>query len=411
MPKINPADAETSRILELQRASADRTRIPETLTLAAVSSLLLVFGMLIWALPRADYSADENRALAPFPDFSLSALAEGKFTSGIADFYSDHFALRRYFVEAKAIFELAQLKFQNNDTLPASGAKLAKRLEYDSYTNAEKNLAAIGEFSDVLGKLGIPLTVAFPPRSIDVFASDLHPLYGSDRSGAVWSVIESSGIESVDLLAPLAARSAEGDYVWYRTDHHWTTLGAYVAYAELAPALGYEAYPPGFFTPERVSDNFYGTTWSASGMRWTPPDSIDYLRFPGDGEYIVENVLTGRTTSGFYQRDYLEEKDKYSSFLGVNSAHLRVRGPNSEALPTLLIIKDSYAHSLAPFLALHFNLEIVDLRFYTGSTAALALSAGADAALILVGADSLASSSDLALLRYGLASLVPSGSE
>lgn len=404
MPKIHPADAETSRILEIQRSAAERTRLPDSLVLAVVSALLFIFGALVWLLPRAEYSADENRALAPLPKFSIPALTGGRLSADISDFYSDHFPLRQYFIGTKAILELSQLKLQNNNTIPASGSKLVKRLEYSDYSKAEKNLSAISQFAEALDGLGIPLTVAFAPRSIDVFAADLNPLYGSDRSGRIWSVIEESGVENIDLRTPLTALSAKREYVWYRTDHHWTTLGAHTAYAELADKLGYTPYPLDYFTAERVSDEFYGTTWSASGMRWTAPDSIDYYRFEGDENFSVENVLTGRTT-GLYVREYLDQKDKYSSFLGQNSAHLRVRGPKSDSLPTLFIIKDSYAHSLAPFLALHFNLEIVDLRYYTGSPAALALETGSDRVLILVGADSLASSDDLTLLRYGLSSL------
>lgn len=405
MPKINPADAETARILKIQSVSAARTRAADRLAVTLAAALLFVFGILLWALPRESFSEDENRTLADLPAFSAQSVSSGKFTSGIADFYSDHFPLRRYFVGAKAVLELGQLKMQNNGVIPGSGGVLVKRLEYTDYTAAEKNLDAIKEFGDALDAVGIPLTVAFAPRSIDVYADSLNPLWGDDRAREIWNVITESGLPNTDLRSPLAALAGNGEYVWYRTDHHWTTRGAYEAYKILAGQLGYTAMPQEYFTVEEASDSFRGTTYSSSGMYATPPDTIEYYRFPGDDSYTVENVLTEKTQSGFYMREYLNAKDKYSSFLGMNSAHLSVVEENGgEDKPTLLIIKDSFAHSLAPFLAIHFDLEIIDLRFFNGSPAALALESGADAVLILVGADSLAVSDDLTLLRYGLSS-------
>lgn len=403
MPKINPADAETQRILEIQDAAAGRTKTADSLTVVLLVALFITFGALIWTLPHQTFSHDENRALASFPAFSAESLTSGKYTSGIADFYSDQFPLRRYFVGAKAVLELGQLKMQNNGVIPGAGGVLAKRLEYSDYSAARKNLEAISEFRRVLGDAGIPITVAFAPRSVDVFKDSLPPLWGSDRADGIWNFIAASGVQNIDLRTPLTSLACAGEYVWYRTDHHWTTAGAYEVYKILADPLGYDAMPIAYFTVERVSDVFFGTTYSSSGMSRTPPDSMEYYRFEGDGNYTVENPLTGRVNSGFYERDYLLVKDKYSSFLGMNSAHIRVSESGGEK-PTLLVVKDSYAHSLAPFLAIHFNLEIIDLRYFTGSPAALAAETGASAVLILVGADNLAISDDLTLLKYGLAS-------
>ena len=139
-------------------------------------------------------------------------------------------------------------------------------------------------------------------------------------------------------------------------------------------------------------------------MKWTRPDRIEFYHYPGDEEFTVKNVLTGEVMQGFYAPAYLETKDKYAAFLGGNSAHVRVTG-KSAGRPTLLLVKDSYANALVPFLAIHFDLEIIDLRSYTGSAATLARDTGAVAVLILYGADTLASSDDLTLLSFGLSSL------
>ena len=292
---------------------------------------------------------------------------------------------------------------QNNNVIPCAGGNLVKRLEYSDYSNAEKNLAATDKFRDALSPLGIPVISAFVPRPVDVLCSTLPPLYGSDRSEKIWDIIASSGIGGVDLLTPLRSLAGQGEYVWYRTDHHWTTRGAYATYVELAQSLDTPRAAI-VFEPEIVSDEFYGTTWSSSGMKWTRPDRIEFYHYPGDEEYTVKNVLTGEVMQGFYAPAYLETKDKYAAFLVGNSAHVRVTG-KSAGRPTLLLVKDSYANALVPFLAIHFDLEIIDLRSYTGSAATLARDTGAVAVLILYGADTLASSDDLTLLSFGLSSL------
>lgn len=404
MHKKDPADIVTESYMAIVERASERSKAAEMLTTVSVLTLIFVFGILIWVLPKSDFSPDENKSLTTFPKFSLSSLVDGGYSSDIGSFYADQFPARRRFVSLKAICELAQLKMQNNSVIPAAGGNLVKRLEYNDYSAARANLDAISDFDAALSSLGIPLTVALAPRAVDVLAHSLPPTFGSERTDGIWNVIRDSGVESVDLDTPLTLLSTRGEYVWYKTDHHWTTWGAYQVYLALAGALGYEPESLSYFTVEQVSDQFYGTTYSSSGMSWSSPDSIDYFRFEGDEQYIVENMLTREITEGFYQTSYLEAKDKYSSFLGQNSAYIRVYKPNA-VRPTLLLIKDSYAHSLAPFLAIHFNLEIIDLRYYTGSAAALARDTSASAVLILLGVDSLASSRDLMLLRYGLASL------
>ena len=111
-----------------------------------------------------------------------------------------------------------------------------------------------------------------------------------------------------------------------------------------------------FFEITRVSDEFYGTIWSSSGMRWTRPDTLEFYRYAGDSDYTVRNILTGEEMQGFYELSYLDTKDKYAAFLGGNSAHVRVTGKGADR-PTLLLVKDSYANALVPFLAFILTLR------------------------------------------------------
>ena len=406
MAKIHPADAESMRILELQKNNADTTRLRDGILIVITSIFIAVFAILVWLLPHKSFSADENRTLQEFPKFSFEALTDGEYTADIGSFYSDQFPARRFFVGLKSVAELGQLKMQNNSVIPASGGRLVKRLEYENLDAAEKNLGTIEDFEELLSAKEIPLTTVIAPRSTDIFADFLHPLYSRERADRIWGAVEESGLADLSLVEPLKKAENDGGYVWYKTDHHWTADGAYLAYSLLADELGYSPLPPEFFKPTTVSEEFYGTTWSSSGMPWTAPDQMKLYRFEGDEAYLVENMITGDVMQGFYDSSKLEVKDKYSTYLGGNQAYVRVYDPSAtQEKPKLLIVKDSFAHSLAPFLALHYELHIVDLRYYTESTAKLALSIDADRVLILVGADTLATSTDLTLLRYGLGSI------
>lgn len=406
MAKIHPADAETMRIIDLQKNNANATRRRDAILIAITAIFIAVFAILTWLLPHKSFSADENRTLQEFPKFSFEALTEGDYTADIGSFYSDQFPARRFFVGLKSVAELGQLKMQNNSVIPASGGRLVKRLEYESLDKAEKNLAAIKDFEELLSAKGIPMTTVIAPRSTDIFADFVHPIYSRQRTDKIWSTVNESGLSDLSLVEPLKKAENNGGYVWYKTDHHWTTDGAYLAYTLLADELNYSPLSPEFFDPTTVSEEFYGTTWSSSGMPWTKPDKMTFYRFEGDAAYVVKNMITGDVMQGFYDSAKLETKDKYSAFLGGNQAYVKVYDPTAtEVKPKLLVVKDSFAHAIAPFLALHYELHIVDLRYYTESTAKLALSIDADRVLILVGADTLATSTDLTLLRYGLGSI------
>jgi len=204
-----------------------------------------------------------------------------------------------------------------------------------------------------------------------------------------------------ETIAPLADA---GEPVWYKTDHHWTTLGAYHAYAALGELCGYEPAPLDRFRVEVAADDFRGTTVSASGFNWIGGEEMHFYRYDGDENYAVEILLGGevaRTLDGFYDRSYLEKKDKYAAFLSSNNGHMRIRSASGEARPTMLLIKDSFAHSVVPFLAQHYDLEILDLRYYRSSVAGFLAEHPVDRVLILVGVDTLATSNLLTGLPIG----------
>lgn len=397
--KKDPADIAADEYFELQMSHEKAEKGVNGAFLALLTAFIFALGILIFILPTSDFSKDENRALASFPEFSLEALAEGDFTAGVQKFYSDQFPFRNTFVGIKAVTELSQLKLENNGVILGSNGYLIKKIEYNDYSVAEKNLAAIKEFSDRMTELGIDSSTLIAPRAIDVLESHIHPAFSDERSSMIWSYIENSGTNIVDIRNSLKAKDFVGRDVFYKTDHHWTTLGAFYAYEALSKSLGYTPNSTTHYDIEEVTDSFLGTTYSSSGIKWASPDKIELYRYAGDSEFLTEILDTGEEFYGFYDFDALEDKDKYLVFLGGNYGHVRITKNSEHERERLLIIKDSYANALIPFLAEHFDLEIVDPRYYRQPLSELIPTLNVDKALVLVNADTLATASELSKIK------------
>lgn len=378
----------------------------DIITVAGMLVVIYGFSVATFIVPDTKFSEDENRALQQKPKFSISTLVNGKFTSEIADYYADQIPLRNIFVGTKAVAEIAMQKQENDDVLLCSGGYIIAKDDYPDYAAVDKNLKAVNRFAAALEN--VDLRVAIAGRGQDVLTKYMPALYpAEERTEKLFGHVSDSlsGITQIDLLDPLKSRADSGEYVYYRTDHHWTTLGAYYAYVEIMKSYGMEAYPLDYFTRETASDAFYGTTWSKAGMKWIKPDTIEYFRYPGDDKIVTEIVDSKETLDGMYDRDYLSVKDKYSSFIGGNNGHVKIHPSDSKEAAkreTLILVKDSFGHSLAPFLAAHFNLEIIDLRYYKLPLIDFVKETGADKMLIMYNMDSVVNSNSLAMLGVGL---------
>ncbi|MBO5898543.1 MAG: hypothetical protein J6R04_05995 [Clostridia bacterium] len=412
--KENEADRAAAHYRSLEARLTCRTR-PAHLSLIILSALLLVsLGLGLCFLPHEEFSPEENRMLATLPEPSLDALIDGSLTRGLSDFCADQFPLRATFVAAKAGAELALFKQENNGVLYGQDGYLIKRANISeaTYTALAQNVTAIRRFSNALTECGIPFDVAVVPRSVDVNAAKLPPLYPKSDATAVWERLQeectAQGVTYQSLTEPLRASAEAGESVWFKTDHHWTPRGAYEAYLALADTLGYVPYPLSDFTEETVSQAFFGTTYASAGMRWTPAETLSLLRYEGDGDFVTEIIEGGkavRSIEGLYDRDALATHDKYSVFLGGTNTHIRIRSTTATERPTLFLIKDSYAQSLSPFLARHFDLILLDPRTFktaSGTVSALITEYAPDRVLLLYGIDTLCDSSSLRILMLGL---------
>lgn len=323
------------------------------------------------------FSEQENRDLQTFPELKTQEILDGSFSGKINSYFADQFPFRDFFVAVKGYSELAMLKNENNGVLLGEDGYLAVRnfpvyngKEYKDPTDyfSEKVLSvhfsSVKKLQETLDKQNTEFVVMIPPRTIDVASEKFD--YPAENSEKLQNYIREGlkDVNYIDILPMLKEKLDDGEYVYYKTDHHYTTLGAYYAYTEVMKqfGMGDKIIPISDFEIELASSSFYGTTWSKAGFKFVEPDSMFFYHYKYIDEEDFTTVKDGEAFKGFYDRSKLDTKDKYSAFIGGNSYRTSIsKTSGNEKRPKLLLAKDSFGLCLAPFLALHFNLEIVNI--------------------------------------------------
>ena len=364
------------------------------LSLALLSAAFILFcGFCVLALPSKPYSNEERRALAQKPSVSISSVKSGELFEGLSDLFCDQFPARRAFTALKAASERTLGKRENNGVIFAADGYLVTSPKYDSLSLYEKNLSAINAFCNERVPTGADTHVFFAPRGADVLSSYLTSGYPSDELSGVWNMAHAALPNIITATDEIRQKASDGENLWFRTDHHWTHLGAYECYTALGDVLGYTPMSLEHWNIECVSRDFLGTVYSKSGLRAATPDSI-YLPISGT-EFTVTYYSDKKETSTLYDMQKLLGADKYSVYLGGNFDHISIHADGTER-PRLTLIKDSFANSVIPYLAEHFDLEIYDLRYFKGSIKDELTDA--DAVLILYGIDTAITDGSLGLL-------------
>jgi len=272
-------------------------------------------------------------------------------------------------------------------------------LKYTEPTEALKkiNFSSVNRFAQMQS---IPVYFSLIPDSSYVYERFM-PAYSLNGNEALLfkAVPEYiSDAEYIDLEKAFLHTGQTDLNLYYRTDHHWTTGGAYLAYQKLMENMGYTPLPLTAFEHTVLSDNFYGTLRAHSGAWWIAPDRIDGYTPEGDVrvEIYEENKLE-LTLDSYFAQEHLQTSDQYRVFLDGNHAQVIIHTGNKGK--KLLLVKDSFAHSLVPFLAAHYSeIHMVDLRYYKVDYNKYVMQNGLDEALILYSADNFSTDSNLVFL-------------
>ncbi len=322
--------------------------------------LIFIFGFSLLNLvtPDREKSESENRLLQQFPHFSLDRLLSGDYTRDFDKYMTDQFVLKDHWVGLKSDFEQFVHKSENNGVYFAKDGYLLEKFS-DKGEYFDINLQAINSFHNKMEQLNT--TVMLVPTAVKIYEDKL-PLFAPtyDQEKMLSQAQDELKVRLVDVMPILMEHKEEA--IYYRTDHHWTTLGAFYAYQQLLKEWGINPYLD--YHVETVTHNFYGTHYFKANDHRLKPDEIHvyYPNHPVD--FSLTFPGTGESLDGLYNYDYLDQRDKYSLFINGNQA-LTVIKSNVENGQKLVMFKDSYAHNFVPFLAMHFEeIHLIDLRYF-----------------------------------------------
>lgn len=346
--------------------------------------LLCIFGGMIWskASPDRAYSDTENRYLEQKPAFSLKTLFNGEYTSDYETYITDQFPLRDQWIGLKTAVEKTLGKQETKDVWLAEDDYLIVNHPASDFQGeqAEKNAQVLASALDYyVQELGADHVRTLLVPTASQILTDKLPVNAIryDQSQYIRRVQETVQGQLaanwtqelfIDAEAVLSAHA--GEYIYYRTDHHWTTQGAFYAYQVWAESLGLVPLTDSHL--KAVSETFEGTTYSKlhyAGQR----DTLSVY----DTEETVTLIHNQMTeTEGFYDWSALDTRDQYAVFLGGNDGLLEIRKEGEEAVQegpavqrdlstekVLLVVKDSFANCFVPYAAEHFDrVIVVDLR-------------------------------------------------
>lgn len=328
---------------------------------------LFLFLIINVIVPDREKSVQENRMLATKPKFRLSSLISGDYDEKFEAYMDDQFVGRDMWRKQKvAVDRIGGSRLENGVYIGTNG-QLLEQIEVADENHLAANIKAIKSFSESQSK--IPVRMMLVPDAANVLNHSLPALAKPEDQTQMFSMVRKDlgdSVEWIDVSTELNKHKTEK--IYYKTDHHWTTLGAFYAFQAAAPSLGIDGDLSGKYVSYTVSDSFNGMLASKSGVNLGEKEQIDiYVPTEEDTDLIVDYVDEGKRSTSLYDSSKLKEKDQYTVFLGGNSSLLDIRTV-STSTKRLLLVKDSFANSFIPFLTPYYReIVVVDPRYYSGT--------------------------------------------
>ena len=329
--------------------------------------ILFLFLIINIIVPNKEKSVQENRMLATKPKFRLSSLISGDYDEKFEAYMDDQFVGRDMWRKLKVTVDrICGSRLENGVYIGRNG-QLLEQIEVADENHLAANIKAIKSFSESQKK--IPVRMMLVPDAANVLNHSLPALAKPEDQTQMFSMVRKDlgdSVEWIDVSTELNKHKTEK--IYYKTDHHWTTLGAFYAFQATAPSLGIEGDLSGKYVSHAVSSSFNGMLASKSGVNLGEKEQIDiYVPTEEDTDLIIDYVDEGKRSTSLYDSSKLKEKDQYTVFLGGNSSLLDIRTV-STSTKRLLLVKDSFANSFIPFMTPYYReIVVVDPRYYSGT--------------------------------------------
>ena len=399
--------------------------------------VLLMGGLFVMDLCATgnEYSELENRRLKQRPAFSLAALLRNDYTKEYEEYVGDQFVFRDGWITLKSVFETALGKTENNGVVYGEDRYIFNKLYPPQMAETRSNGAGFGgdgeetslpvldeaQLSRNMGFLRTfregyqgHITLALAPNSYGVLRDKLPPfLPNLDQRETIFALYrETEGVDALDLFDPLTEAAAQGQ-AYYRTDHHWTTDGAWAGYRAYCQSRGLPYAALEELAPcRREEPGFLGTYYNKSKNWGVLPDTLVWYDIPVedvtiDGErQVLQSDGKVVEVTGIYQTEKFDTRDKYAAFLYGNNGLTILRAGNNKGrqegkTSRVLLIKDSYGNCFAPFLTYSYDeVWVADLRNMTFKISEVVAENRFDDVLILYNLDSFQADKNFSRITY-----------
>ena len=334
-----------------------------------------VFMLLFIYSDKKNFSVDENRYLQKF---SINKTSQ---------YVVDHFPFRFHFVVFKNKFEKLLGKTYINGVYIGNDGYLFPK--YNDCENKKMIIDTINTFQSKNKNVDVMIV----PDSIEINKDKIKDFIDVDESieiDYIYSKLNTNNINLIDTFKNIN----HNQKLYYKTDHHWNTFGAYYAYVEYRKNKNKKYYDIDIFNIKKVSNNFLGSSYyKILGIG----KSEDIYKFDINNNLKVNYVYEKELKKSIYEDHYLKEKDQYSYFLNNNHALIEITNEYVNN-GSIIVIKNSYANSFVPFLVNHYNkVYVIDLRYFSESVSDLIEENSIDDILILYNLNNLYS--DLSIVK------------
>lgn len=330
-------------------------------------TILVVIMVLNLLVPNKEVSADENRRLAGRPRFSADSLLSGEYMEKYEKYLSDQFAGREVLRNGRGALDRLGGSREENGVLIGKNGQLMEKLLVPDQEVLGNNLDAIVDFAEKNQKM--PVYMMLVPDAANVLSKDLPLFYtAADQKRMIAQVKREldDHVTWIDVESVLNKHT--DDSIYYKTDKHWTSTGAYYVFQAAAETMGISKGVSGKFATYPISTTFNGDLAAKSGCEKQVKEVIEiYIPLEGDTDVIVNYVDEQRKSTSLYDSSKLEGSSQYEVFLGGDSSVIDIKTV-SESTRRLLVVKDSFANSFLPFLAPYFReIVVVDPKYYGGT--------------------------------------------
>lgn len=337
---------------------------------SALLFIVLLFGISVINLLTKDrsFSERENRVLEQSPDVTLAGIESGRFMDQYESYKADQFAGRDIWVSLKTNVDYLFGKRESNGIFKGKRKYLLEDITVPKEEELSRNLEAIKSFQKEYPD--VPAYMMLVPNAANVMSDKLPMLAVTEDQTAQFADIRKTLGDAVNWIdVEKTLKKHRDEKLYYHTDHHWTTLGAYYAYQTLTDEMGLDKSQAPKWKAYAVTKTFNGTLSASSGYEtgYGEPIYIYSAKNTKDNPQVVVNYVDEQEKKAtLYDTSKLTGKDKYALFLGGNSAMIDIR-TNADSTDRLLLLKDSYANCLIPFLTAHYReIIVIDPRYYYG---------------------------------------------